>query len=747
MGIGTRLLLGSLTFASVTLSAWAAKKELIPPPQGKSEGVAEVQRGGRVTINLTGIDRNKRPLKFAVDRPPRFGRLGAISMAPGSIDRATVLYNHGDDDSSTEDNFVFTVRAASGGPAGRATVKIRITDQPAALLAPAQIDFGEVVIGETAQRRCEISNLGGSLLEGDLEAPEPFGVQGPGEFLLKRGARRNFTINFSPTNPGPYTFRVQPSPQDPAVIELKGEALPPFTVRDDAELFTVHPDDTRTATLNVSNNSSKPLSLAVKLPPCIPVTAPGNLKIPGGETRAVELKIPPEHKKFLPKFSVQIVSVGYTAACELSAPAIPPRLNVSTEPDFGEIEPGRTADAQLVVQNTGGSQADFEVQTDDSLRLLDAPPTISLAPGASREIGLQLRTKKNAALSPTLRLLFQGNTLPVKVYAKFAEPETPVPTAASNSAPQPEPAPHPYALNQDVILARSGETARLEWAVKPDWSAFRLQRQTPSSELWLDYQPPQKPDGILAQIESLPQKIREFLDTPIQRDEPGAPAAEKLDGISLVSTDIGSGTVWRLRATPSSGTEPQNLTPDFVITQNGLTPVPLPPIPALSTAQPLEPITTLEPLTKIESAGIKSEKYAAELRVVLARDPEVVNYRLERGAMIATIDPTDGIPRQPRFEPVPHEDGKVEIEGLSHTKSEGKEVTIVAARIGGLPSGARTYWRLMPMTQDGNRPPTSVLLVDTLPVPPFPWRNFFLWSALAMLAGVMYMRWRINRIP
>lgn len=756
MGIGTRLLLGSLAFAFMTWSAWSAKKELIPPPQGKTEGIAEVQRGGRVTIHLIGIDRNLRRLEFAIDRPPRSGRLGAISVVPGSSDRATVVYTHGDDDDSTEDSFDFTVRAASGGPAGRATVKIRITDQPATLLAPAQIDFGEVVIGETAQRKCEISNLGGSLLEGDLEAPEPFSVQGPGEFLLKRGARRNFTINFSPTNPGPYTFRVQPSPHDPAVIELKGEALPPFTVRADAELFTVHPDDTRSATLKVSNNSSKALSVAVKLPPDIPITAPGNLQIPGGETRTVELRIPPEHKKFLPKFPVQLVSSGYNVACEFSAPAIPPRLIAPTEPDFGEIQPGRTAEAKLVVQNTGGIQADFEVQMDESLSLLDAPPAISLAPGASREISLQLRSKKNRELTPLLRLIFQGNAIPVKVRAKLVEPEAPVTRAANETEPQPDPTPPPppYALNQDIVLAQSGTAARLEWTEKPDWSGFRLEQQTPGSEIWLNYEPPQEPEGVLAWIASQPQKIRDFLDTPIQRNEPGSPPAEKRGGIPLESTVIGSSTIWRLRAIASGGTEPQNLTPDFLITQNGLVaspekttaPPPPPPISAPSIEQRSENISE-EPVTKIESAGIKSEKYAADLRIALARDPEVVNYRLERGAMIAEIDPASGIPRQPRFEPVPHEGGRADILGFSHAESEGRNITIVAARIEGLPPGSRTYWRLVPMTQNGDRPPTSTLLVDTISVPPFSWRNFFLWCAFALLAGVMFLRWRINRIP
>jgi hypothetical protein len=754
MSIGTRLLLGGLAFAFLTFPAWASKKELIPPPQGKTPGVVEVMRGGRASIILLGLDRNKRPLKFAIDRPPRFGKLGSISMAPGALDQGTVVYTHGDDDNSTDDSFVFTVRAASGGPAGRATVKIRVLDQPATLLAPAELDFGEVVIGDTAQRRFEISNFGGGLLEGDLEAPEPFQVQGPGEFLLKRGARRNFTVTFSPTNPGPYTFRVQPSPHDPAIIQLKGEALAPFSVRAENGIFKLLPDDTRTAAIEVRNNSSRPLTLAVKVPPDVPVEGAGQLRLAPGEERTVELSLAPSITQLWQKFPVQFVGPNYTEVCELSAPAVPARLLVVTEPDFGEIETGRPAEAKLVVRNSGGLPANFEVQAGDSLRLLDAPPAISLPPGATREIGLQLRLKKNETLSPSLRLMLQEDSIPVDVRFRLAEPAPPPAPPENPPVAEPEPPPPPYVLDQDVTLIRNGETARLEWVEKQNWRAYHLQQRHPDSALWTDYQPPREPEGFLAWIASLPQKIRGFLDTPIQREEPGPASAEKRGGILLDPSALNSGSLWRLCAIPGNSTEPEYLTSDFLITEQGLTSAPLKtpaPASAARSESRLETSSLAAPMeapeTRILSAGIQSEKHAANLQIALDQDPDVVNFRLERGAMTAQIDPADGIPRQPDFEPVVHEEGKAAIEGFSQAESEGKQIMIVAARIEGLPAGTRTYWRLVPVTQNGERPPTAVLLVDTIPVPPFPWQKFFLWTALAMLAGVMYLRWRINRGP
>jgi hypothetical protein len=751
MIIGTRLLLGGLAFGFATFPAWAAKKELIPPPQGKTPGVVEVMRGGRTSITLLGLDRNKRSLMFAIDRPPRFGKLGTISMTPDSLDQGTVVYTHGDDDDSTEDSFVFIVRATNGGPAGRATVKIRILDQPAKLLAPAELDFGEVVIGETAQRRFEISNLGGGLLEGDLETMEPFHVQGPGEFLLKRGARRNFTVAFSPTNPGPYSFRVQPSPHDPAIIQLTGEALAPFSVRPETGLFKLLPDDSRTATIAVRNNSSQTLSLAVEVSPDIPLESPGLVNLAAGETRTVELRLASSITQPWLNFPVRFVSPGYTEVCELTAPAVPARLLVVTEPDFGEIEKGGKAEAKLVVRNNGGLPANFEVQAGDSLRLLDAPPAISLAPGAEREIRLQLRSKKNETLSPFLRLIFKGESIPVGVHARLAEPTPPAPAAippANAPVAEPAPPPPPYVLDQDVSLVRKGEIARLEWAEKQNWKSYTLQHRQPDSALWTDYQSPREPEGFFAWISSLPQQIRRFLGSPIHREEPGTNSAGERGGVLLDPSALGSDSLWRLRATPDGSTNPETLTSDFLITAQGLTPAPATAASVESRPQTsTSPRRTEDPETRILSADIQPEKYAANLRVILDRDMDVVNFRLERGALTMQIDPADNIPLPPIFEPVAHKDGKAIIEGFSQAEREGKQIMIVAGRIEGLPAGTRTYWRLVPLTPNGERPPTGLLFVDTVPVPPFHWRNFFLWTALAMLAGVIYLRWRINRQP
>jgi hypothetical protein len=115
--------------------------------------------------------------------------------------------------------------------------------------------------------------------------------------------------------------------------------------------------------------------------------------------------------------------------------------------------------------------------------------------------------------------------------------------------------------------------------------------------------------------------------------------------------------------------------------------------------------------------------------------------------MIAQIDPKTGIPQAPRFEKIDPPEAKVEYLGLAEGEADGKKFTICAARISELQPGSRTYWRVVPEGEKGALPPTTVMLVDTLPRPPFPWNTVLLGALVLLLVGVLYLRWRINRPP
>jgi hypothetical protein len=245
---------------------------------------------------------------------------------------------------------------------------------------------------------------------------------------------------------------------------------------------------------------------------------------------------------------------------------------------------------------------------------------------------------------------------------------------------------------------------------------------------------------LIGWLRGLADRIRKFLDTPIERADPTAePSNEAPAGRQLIAeSHLSAANQWRLVATPEGG-DKRDVALPFRVRDNTLVGIPaqpdyLPPPPA-------------GPVTAHASAGIKAERFGALLQIAFTRDLGVSGFRLERGAMIAPIDPQTGIPGAPRFKTIDPPEANVEVLGLGEVTAEGRKLTLGVARIDGLPRGTRTYWRVVPTGPSGELAPTNVLLVDTLPVPPFPWRTVAIGALCALLVGVLYLRWRLNRPP
>jgi hypothetical protein len=119
---------------------------------------------------------------------------------------------------------------------------------------------------------------------------------------------------------------------------------------------------------------------------------------------------------------------------------------------------------------------------------------------------------------------------------------------------------------------------------------------------------------------------------------------------------------------------------------------------------------------------------------------------LERGAIVAELNPSTGIPQTPRFQPINHE-GKVEIlKVTTATFAEGNRTTITAS-VEGLPAGRGTYWRLVPLSQGKDLPPTREFLITTQPPSQLLWGDVLFWLLCSLLVGIFYARWRLKQTP
>lgn len=746
----------ALLFAALTHGAFAEKPRPARPV-GKDIAV-DVMRGGSVRIPLRGLERNLNRLEYDPLTQPRHGRLSNLEQynGPNGQGPGVITYTHADDDDSTADTFIFEVKAPLSKLTGRGVVTIRILDQPAILLAPASLDFGEVAVGDPPVRRIlELSNIGGGVIQGFVEPPEPFAVEGDGSFVLPRGQSTRIPIIFAPRQVGALSFPIQPAPGDSAVVTLRGEALAPFKVSPAGDSFSPQQDGSRTAQVDLSNLSRRPLQVSVVLPPDSPVEPLPDLVFAPGESTRVVLCLPADNKKYLPDFDLRFASEGHAETRRFSAPAIPAELLIVTAPDFGEIGPRRgIPQTTLVLRNTGGATATGNLLPHESVFAADGTTAFKMAPGEEDTLPLELRLKKDQPLPTHITLSFQGRDLIVPVTVKLAEPTPPPPPFVPPPPPaQPDVA---WVLNHDIENVPPPTGPAIRWVEKSGWTNHTLQHRPGGSGEWQDYRQPDPPEGLIGWVQGLSKKIKGFLSTPLKRDtiEEMSGEGPKFGQTELAPEAVGSPDLWRLQAIPPHESTARTVTKEFLITHGGLvaapddaptlTPAPRPTPPPTTPAARARP---LGPLTEIASAGLKPERRSALVQVAFASDLEIRSFRLERGAMVSQIDAKTGIPQAPEFEKLDPPGATVEILGLAEGEAEGRKLTVCLARIDDLSPGTRTYWRLVPAGPDGDLPPTTVLLVDTVPLPPFPWHQVLLFVLFALLAGVLYLRWQINRAP
>lgn len=752
-----RLPAGAALLLALLVADTAAQNSRPVRPKG-AQTTVEVARGGSVRIALQGHERNLNRLEYRPLGAPRYGRLSRVEQYNGPERQGPgyVTYTHGNDEESTTDTFAFEVRAPLTKMTGRGRVVIRIIDAPARLeITPSTLDFGAAATGDPPVfRTVELANTGGGVIQGFLEVPEPFALADEGMFVLRRGEKTRIPVTFAPDRAGPYLFPVQPVPGDPSVLTLKGEALGPFSVEVDDARFALNSSGSRSARAVVRNASQQMQTISVVLPPGIPVEATEPLDLAPGQETAVTLRIPPEEKAAIRPFDVRFEGAGHAQVQRFEAAAVPATLAVVAGPDFGEVRPGTAAQADLVLRNDGGAPAEARLQEHASITPANGTTAITVAPGEELVVPLKLRLKPDQDFPENFLVAFRGRDIPVAVKATL------VAVAPSTPSPRPTPATTPppvalLALNQDIKLERKQSAAFVSCRELQGWTNFILQHRDGGTGPWQDYQLPAPHEGLLGWITGLARRIQERLDTPIDRTKiEGVDLEDKFTGFEIAPDKMDGPDIWRVLAAPPDGSSARPVSEDFQIEADRLvsapkeTAAPGPAKAAVPEATPGQPgMRVIGPETPMVSAGIKADRHSALLQVAFAPSLRVQGFRLERGAMVARIDPKSLIPQAPEFQRIDPPEAEVEVLGLGEGEAEGEKFTVGVARIAGLPAGTRTYWRVVPTGPKGDLAPTTVLLVDTEASPPFPWNTALLVGLFALLAGVLYLRWKINRIP
>jgi hypothetical protein len=198
-----------------------------PPPPEPNAMEIEVPRGGAVLITLSAYSITSPIIRFRIKREPKGGQLGTPAMA--TADTAVVRYKPPAGAGPGEDSFWFSVQSEAGVSAP-AEVRIKITDKDPVLVAPLDLEFGEVLPGETARRTLELQNIGGGLAEGTVRVPEGWTVEGDGAYRIGAGAKQSFTVDFTPAEQRSYTGDVAYTGSPQRATDLNGQGVAPMAV-------------------------------------------------------------------------------------------------------------------------------------------------------------------------------------------------------------------------------------------------------------------------------------------------------------------------------------------------------------------------------------------------------------------------------------------------------------------------------------------------------------------------------------
>jgi hypothetical protein len=746
-----------------------AQKSRPARPVAKSITV-DVMRGGSVQIPLQGRERNLNSLKYETIGSPRYGRLSRVEQPPQSEPQGPgyVTYTHGNDEDSEIDTFAFEVVVPLTKMTGRGRITIRIIDALAQLrITPSTLDFGATAIGDAPVRlSVELANVGGGFIQGILEVTEPFALANDGMFVLRRGEKTRIPIIFAPQSAGPYLFPIQPVPSDPALLTLKGEAKQPFAVEAASSIFEEQPDGSRTARATVTNQSQSPQQISVVVPPDIPIEPVPPLDLAPGEAADVTLRIPSAQKTNLAPFSVRFESAAHTVALDFQAPPIPPEVLPVSAPDFGAVKPGTAARAALVLSNTGGAVAQCRLQSGKNLTTVDGATAFSIAPNTAHTVALRLMPRKDEDLPTNVIVAFRDTEMSIPVTAVWAETMV---TPTPRPTPTPTPTPTPLALNVGIKLENKNDAAFITYREEPGWTNFVLQHRPDGTSAWQNYQPPAPHEGlfgwIFGWIKGHVRRIQEWLDTPIQRAQVEGiePEEPSLARIEIAPEEVNGPNLWRLVATPSGQSEPRPVSDTFRITTKGIesaepemsftqavpsaAPVPVITPSAIESPTAAAGARTIARALKVESAQADRQRNSATIQVVFSRDPKANGYRLEHGFNPVLQDPDTGLFYPGDFRVAPHPTAKATVVGTANTEHEGRELTVLVATIEELDPGTSTTWRVVTMADGQDRWPTGEFIVSTLPPWQFPWRQAMLVAALIALAAVLYLRWRLHRVP
>ncbi len=243
---------------------------------------------------------------------------------------------------------------------------------PACSVEPTLLEFGEVVLGETAVGSFTIINTGGGILSGDVPSYcNGFqAVSGDGPFELGHQQSRQVTVHFTPLAPGEFscTFDLGTELCEPVVCTGVGVPPPPpicYVDPSELDFGAIHPGELEYRAFTIRNLGGQPFSgeVPATCPPYFEVSmGAGSYTLEPGELQSVTVRFAPQE--------VGDFSCTLDLGSELCEPVLlfgsavpePPQCTICPATlDFGEVLVGDYLELLFTITNTGGDILTGEV--------------------------------------------------------------------------------------------------------------------------------------------------------------------------------------------------------------------------------------------------------------------------------------------------------------------------------------------------------------------------------------------------
>jgi hypothetical protein len=254
-----------------------------PPPEANPVTI-EVPRGGPVLITLSAYSLTSPIIRYRIRRAPHFGKVGIPKIV--SADTAVVSYTPAAGAGPGWDSFVYAIQSDAGVSAP-VEVQIKITDTDPHLITPGDLEFGQVLPGQTEERQLPVQNIGGGLAEGIVQVPAPWSVKGDPSYQLTGGAQETFTVVFQPTDVQTYTGDIEYTGNLERATDLNGECVAPIAITT-GTVELVGAGAIRIGTIQILNRTGTAKALNAKAGPALDVDAAVN--VPANSTGVIEVR-------------------------------------------------------------------------------------------------------------------------------------------------------------------------------------------------------------------------------------------------------------------------------------------------------------------------------------------------------------------------------------------------------------------------------------------------------------------------